>query len=373
MSEAARESGSPLGIALTDLRSEMAEIDLSSARAQHCARMTLAVALAVIASLVLRLDAPWWAAISAFVSLQLTAPASIERGLLRIAGTAIGATIGLGLSPWLIEDQVAISLALFAASTIGVLGLQVSRHGYAWLLGGITTDMVLLATLGDPTSALEVACNRVAEVTIGTTIAVLISIALSPAATATSEAAARPGWSDLLGAQWPAVRHALRAGIGVMLVPWVWSWLELPNLSQTAITVAAVMAVQAASDDEIANRRQIAMRATHRILGCLIGGLGGLIVLSLSLESFLPWLALLSAGVWIGAHVQSSTRGIGYIGTQGTVVFIMTLVQDFGPPDSILAGIERFAGITGGLVILMLVSVVTAPSPAPEPALNRAA
>src|SRR5215472_3968098 len=99
MSEAARQSGSPLG-----------------------------VALAVIASLLLRLDAPWWAAISAFVSLQLTAPASIERGLLRIAGTAIGAAVGLGLSPWLIEDQLAISLALFAASTIGVLGLQVSRH-----------------------------------------------------------------------------------------------------------------------------------------------------------------------------------------------------------------------------------------------------
>ena len=75
MSKAARRSGSPLGAAIADLRGEMAEIDLLSPRAQHCARTTLAVALTVIASLVLRLDAPWWAAISAFVSLQLTAPA----------------------------------------------------------------------------------------------------------------------------------------------------------------------------------------------------------------------------------------------------------------------------------------------------------
>jgi hypothetical protein len=43
-------------------------------------------------------------------------------------------------------------------------------------------------------------------------------------------------------------------------------------------------------------------------------------------------------------------------------VFISTLVQDWGPPISILQGIERFAGITGGLLILMVVSLLTAPS-----------
>ncbi len=118
-----------------------------------------------------------------------------------------------------------------------------------------------------------------------------------------------------------------------MLVPWVWNFLELPNLSQTAITVAAVMAVQATTEDEVANRQRVVTRATHRILGCLIGGLAGLAVLSLSLESFVPWLIMLCAGIWIGAHVQSSTRGIGYVGTQGAVVFMMTLVQDFGATD----------------------------------------
>jgi uncharacterized membrane protein YccC len=86
----------------------------------------------------------------------------------------------------------------------------------------------------------------------------------------------------------------------------------------------------------------------------------GLAVLSLSLESIVPWLLVLCAGVWIGAHVQNSSRGIGYVGTQGTVVFIMTLVQGFGPPDSILAGVERFAGITGGLLIVLAVAVLTA-------------
>jgi hypothetical protein len=52
----------------------------------------------------------------------------------------------------------------------------------------------------------------------------------------------------------------------------------------------------------------------------------------------------LSAGIWITAHVQASERGVGYVGTQGAVVFISTLVQGAGPPTSIPPGIERFAG-----------------------------
>ncbi len=82
----------------------------------------------------------------------------------------------------------------------------------------------------------------------------------------------------------------------------------------------------------------------------------------LSIESFLPWLLMLMAGLWISAHVQASRRGIGYVGTQGAVVFISTLVQGWGPPASIAPGLDRFAGITGGLLILLAVSWLTAPS-----------
>jgi uncharacterized membrane protein YccC len=205
-------------------------------------------------------------------------------------------------------------------------------------------------------------------------IAVLVSLALSPPAEKMAHREA-PGWSDLFGAQWPSMQHAMRAGLGVMLVPWVWNLLELPDLSQTAITVAAVMAVQATTEDEVANRQRVITRATQRIFGCLIGGIAGLAALSLSFENFVPWLLTLCAGVWIGAHVQSSARGIGYVGTQGAVVFMMTLVQGFGPPTSILAGVERFAGITGGLLIVLAVSVITASdargSVQQEPAINR--
>ncbi|XUJ32055.1 FUSC family protein [Bradyrhizobium japonicum] len=224
--------------------------------------------------------------------------------------------------------------------------------------------MVLLATLDDPTSALSVACNRTAEVTIGTLAAILVSHLLSPREDHAPPRPQAPGWSDLLGAQWASTQHAMRAGLGVMLVPLAWSWLQLPSFSQAAITVAAVMAVPVLSDDNAANRESITARGTHRILGCLIGGLAGLAVLVVSFENFLPWLAALAIGVWIGAHVQASARDIGYVGTQGAVVFIMTMVQGSGPPSSIIPGIERLAGITGGLLIVQIVAILLAPSAA---------
>jgi uncharacterized membrane protein YccC len=349
--------------ALASLRQEISDIEAMVSRAGASTRAAVAVMLAVTVTLWLRVDAPWWAGISAFVSLQATAPASMQRGLLRISGTVLGAAIAVLLAPWLIEDQVAISLALFLAGTLGVLGLQVSSHGYAWLLGAITANMVLLATLGDPATTLTVACNRVAEVTIGTAAAVLVSLLFSPEADA-ALAKPAPGWGDVFGAQWPSTQHALRAGASVMLVPWIWNWLALPSLSQTAITVAAVMAVPAISQDEAENRHKLTARAIHRLLGCLFGGVAGLVLLAFSFESFVPWLVSLGIGIWLCAHLQNSTRDIGYVGIQAAVVLILTLVQGAGPPSAIAGGLERFAGITGGLLILLVVAIVTAPAPA---------
>ena len=54
---------------------------------------------------------------------------------------------------------------------------------------------------------------------------------------------------------------------------------------------------------------------------------------------------------------------MGYIGTQAALVLIMTLVQGWGPPDSILPGIARFAGMMAGLGILMIVSLIFWPPP----------
>ena len=95
----------------------------------------------------------------------------------------------------------------------------------------------------------------------------------------------------------------------------------------------------------------------HRFIGCLAGGLVALACLALSITAFLPWLAILSIAMWVCMHVQTSRRGVGYVSTQAAIVFIVTLVQSAGPPSSLIPGVDRFAGITGGLAILLIATL----------------
>jgi uncharacterized membrane protein YccC len=99
----------------------------------------------------------------------------------------------------------------------------------------------------------------------------------------------------------------------------------------------------------------------HRIVGCLAGGVAALACLALSIEAFLPWVLIIAAAMWICMHLQTSSRGVGYVGTQAAMVFIVTMVQGNGPPSSIMPGVDRFAGITGGLAVLLVVSVALWP------------
>jgi uncharacterized membrane protein YccC len=83
--------------------------------------------------------------------------------------------------------------------------------------------------------------------------------------------------------------------------------------------------------------------------------------LALDVTSFPWWLAMIGGAVWVGMHVQNGKHGVGYVGTQAAFVFIVTLIQGAAPPDSILPGVDRFVGITGGLAILLIVSLLLWP------------
>jgi Predicted membrane protein len=114
-----------------------------------------------------------------------------------------------------------------------------------------------------------------------------------------------------------------------MLLPWVWSWFNQLSLSQMSVTVAVIMAVPVAPGDPLESGRRVASQSLQRVMGCFIGGIAGLLLLALSLTEFLPWLLALTAVLWVGAYIQTSTRR-GYIGTQAVLVLIMTLVQGWG-------------------------------------------
>ena len=341
---------------------DIAELGEDRIRTRQCVVAALVVPLATTAALLFQVESVWWAAISGFMAIMSTGAASVRRGILRLIGTICGAGMGFIAARWLPYDHFALSLYLGATTMLGVIGMQVSPHGLAWLFFAITSSMVLLMGLSDPLLVPIVAFYRVFEVAIGVGSAMIVANVLEN--WHADPPAPMPGWRHLLGEQWPALLHGMRAAICVVIVLYVWIWIDLPDVTQMAVTVAAVMAAPVAADASLSTRHEVAKRALHRILGCLLGGIAALICLAVSVTSFFWWLAMVGGGIWVCMHIQTSKRGVGYVGTQAGIVFIITLIQGAQPPASIMPGIDRFAGITGGLGILVLVSLVLWPGDA---------
>ena len=358
------EMGDMIGQTLAGYWRELGELGEDPARTRQGLVAACSVMLATTLALVLQVESPWWAAISGFMSLMSTGAGSLRRGMLRMTGTIAGALLGFVMARWLPYDQVALYLFLAAVTMLGVIAMQVSPHGLAWLFLTITSSMVLLMSLNDPQQAFTVACYRTLEVAVGVASAIIVANLLQdwhadPPPT-------MPGWRHLLEAQWPVVLHGVRSAIAVVAVMMIWIMIDLPQVTEMAITVAVVMAAPIAAGGGLSTRHGVAVRSIHRVLGCLIGGMIALGCLALNVTAFPWWLAMIGAAVWVGMHVQVGPHGVGYVGTQAAFVFIVTLIQGAAPPSSILPGIDRFAGITGGLAILLVVSLLLWPADAEQ-------
>jgi uncharacterized membrane protein YccC len=352
-----------VGKALRSLGQDLVELGADRARSRQGLIAALVVPLSVVLALALQVDSVWWAATSGFMTLQATGPASLLRGMRRLGGTIAGAALGFVAARWLPYDHPALDLFIATTTIVGVVGMFVSPHGLAWLFSTITVIMVLLSGLTDPLVVPGIAVSRVVEVAIGVVVAAVVTNVIEPEDDGAA-AVVPPGWRHLLGAQWPVLLHGARAAIAIIIMLHAWILLDLPSMSQMAVTISVVMAVPGGPHGELATRHAVAERALHRVMGCLLGGIIGLFCLALSVTTFLPWLLMIGGGIWLCMHFQTSKRGVTYIGTQAGMVFIVTVIQGWAPADSILPGIDRFVGITGGLLILQLVSLLMWPSEA---------
>lgn len=339
---------------------EIADLGVDTARWRECLMAALVVPLAITVALALDLDSVWWSGISAFVTVLATGSASLKAGLVRIGATTIGVVVALIVGRWLPYSHAALVLFLAFTAFLGTVGMVVSAHGTAWLLATVTTTMVLLAGLDDPLALPTVAFNRWSEVLVGVLASALVTNLIAPGAA--DEPAPPPrGWRHLLDDDRGVALQGLRAAVAVVVLLLVWIWLDQPDFSQMAITVAVVMAAPGAGDGGERGRYAVTERAVHRFVGCLGGGLAALGFLALSITDFLPWLLIIAAAMWICMHLRTGRRGVSYVGIQAAVAFIVTLAQGRGPPASLMPGLDRFVGITGGLLVLMVISLVLWP------------
>jgi uncharacterized membrane protein YgaE (UPF0421/DUF939 family) len=367
------------------LDTEFRSLEAGGPRGTAALAAALSVSLAVLAALLLHSDEPWWAAISAWMVTRSSLAVALSRGAMRIIGSTVGAAIAVIVIGLFVYDPLPFCLCLFALAFAGLFGFATSRHGYAWLIGAITGDLVMLIALDQPQITFTIAVNRVAEVTIGTLAALLVTFLLPDDIAVPSPAPAPPKpppllfWTRRHAAEferwlrevWPLVLHACRGGLTVMLLPFLVNWLSPLGPSTVAVTAVAVMAVPTTAVRE-PDARTVIQRAVYRLVGCALGAALGLFCLHWVGTDFFLWLLLLTSGIWLSSQIQSGSTGIGYVGNQAGLAFLLSMIQGQGPPLSPTPGLDRFAGIMAGLFVLLIITMVMslfrlAPAP-PTPA-----
>ena len=368
------------------LASELSLLAFRGPRGLEALEAALSVTLAILAALAMHSDNPWWAGLSAFMVTRASLAVALSRGLMRIVGSVVGAAIGVIVLSLFVYQPLPFCLCLFLVTFIGVFGFAISRFSYAWLMGSVTANLVMLMAFTQPLSAFTIGVDRAADVVIGT-VASLLVCGLMPAPDHTGAVAA-PGqlsppplafWRRRWDAEFhrwlsgkrPLIMHACRIALTVMLLPALASWFAPVSPVTIGLTSVMVMAVPTKVILE-ADIRVMVQRSAHRVIGCLLGALVGLACLAVVGGDFVLWVLLLATGVWLCSQIQTGTTGISYVGTQAMFAFVMSMVQSQGPPLSISSGFERLVGVVAGLCLMFVITLILSLIPISEPVRSSA-
>jgi uncharacterized membrane protein YccC len=296
-----------------------------------------------------------WAAFTAFVLMKGDVAETVLRGALRLVGTALGAGLALLLVPLC---AVSLPFAMLCAGSIGGIGLYgmlTARRAYAWLLFGLTFEMILLDRLAHPVlDTWTFAHTRMLEVAAGTIACVAISV--------TARLIARREWRKATPAasalrRWHpgAARHAGQAAATLALLPLLNMLHPFPELAQVGVTIVAVMIVPVASLGG-SGLAPVSRRLIHRAYGCLAGGAFALAVLLLGQVAGPASVPVLIAGtaigIVIGRHIENGDPRTTYVGLQFTLAVLVALVPDSYDRAGISPAVERLTGILIGMVLL---------------------
>ncbi|MCG8394996.1 MAG: FUSC family protein [Pseudomonadales bacterium] len=149
----------------------------------------IAMALALYVSMLLQLDRPYWALISAvFLQVRPETGLVIEKGLCQIGGTLVGGAAGLLILGWLLSfPALAIAvLTLWIGLNAGLSAwVRQANFIYGFAMAGITATLIVVLAIANPegTSSLgifHIANARVSEIIVGAVCATLVSNLLWP-------------------------------------------------------------------------------------------------------------------------------------------------------------------------------------------------
>lgn len=154
-----------------------------SPQAHTTLRAALSCTLAAFLAMWLQMDQPYWACISAFIVVQTFVGNTLQKALMRFAGTVLGAVLGLIIASVFIQQHFMVYLCLFVSGFVGIyLSCVDKQRMYVWLLGYITLMMVVFGGMADPSPEhfVSLAFNRSGEVIIGIVASLLVTYFVLP-------------------------------------------------------------------------------------------------------------------------------------------------------------------------------------------------
>jgi uncharacterized membrane protein YccC len=298
-----------------------------------------------------------WAAFAGYMVMRGHAAETLLRGALRIVGTLAGGLLALGAAPFVLPHWPIAALAMMLVGTASLYAAITSRRSYAWLFFGLTFAMVMLDKLEHPDIALTTFVEtRILETVAG--IAACLVVSLVSTLTLRRRWPAPPT-PPPVSAPWhrDAFRHACQAGVALALLVALSIILPIPALAQGAIMIMAVMVLPATSIGQ-SGLAPVSRRILQRTIGCGVGALFSALFLFGAAGSALPLLVGTAIGAALGRHLENGDPAHRYIGTQFTLVVLVTLVPDRYDAAQFLPALERLTAIFVGIAVLLLVLLV---------------
>jgi uncharacterized membrane protein YccC len=150
------------------------------ARLQEAFKLALSMMLFYWLALWMNWDLPKFGALAIVVVSLSTTGASLNKGVMRVAGTGLGALAGFVLLSWFSQSPVGMLLGVSLYLVIIGYSMQTSRQGDTWFNAGLIAVAVWSSSYMKVDTAFHFATTRFLETAAGVIIFTLVSILLWP-------------------------------------------------------------------------------------------------------------------------------------------------------------------------------------------------
>lgn len=130
-------------------------------------RTAVGALVAVLVAFKFHLQSPYWSGMSVVIISNLYTGSIIDKALMRVTGTIIGAVLGFFLVGIVANSLLLYLLSCFLIIAVSVYFYYYSKYGYAYLLGALCAFIIISQITINPQNAFNVAIWRPVEIAVG--------------------------------------------------------------------------------------------------------------------------------------------------------------------------------------------------------------